>query len=98
MRTVELIKLEDLTHFLSKTVKVGIQDLTGGERSPFVQKTIEKLAFCPDHTHLRIYFNKTNFFAVPLTASVTEFTTEWMACDRGLGLNYIIKMESGGHD
>ena len=64
------------------------------QRAPFVQKTIKKLQFCPDHTHLRIYFDEVNFFAIPLDATVTESVNEWTACDQHSGLNYTIKREN----
>jgi hypothetical protein len=95
---VELIKLEDLNRFLAVPVQVGIQDIKGEERAPFLQKSIKKLQICPDHTHIRIYFNDVKFLAVPLDAAVTESENEWIACDHHSGLNYTIKRESGCHD
>lgn len=91
---MELIKLEDLNRFLAVPVQVGIQDIQGEERAPLLQKTIKKLQICPDHTHLRIYFNDIKFLAVPLDATVTESANEWTACDPHSGLNYTIKKEN----
>ena len=92
---MEPIRPEDLNRFLSEHIQAGIQDIQGEERAPFVQKTIKKLQFCPDHTHLRIYFDEVNFFAIPLDATVTESVNEWTACDHHSGLNYTIKRENG---
>ncbi|MCQ6274368.1 hypothetical protein JMM81_05165 [Bacillus sp. V3B] len=95
---MELIKLEDLNRFLAVPVQVGIQDIQGEERAPFLQKTIKKLQICPDHTHLRIYFDDVKFFAIPLDAAITESANEWTAYDHHSGLNYIIKRENGYYD
>ncbi len=95
---MELIKPEDLNRFLSVPVQVGIEDIHGNERAPFLQKTIKKLQLCPDHTHLRIYFNEVKFLAVPLDAKVSETVNEWTACDDHSGLNYSIRRENGCHD
>lgn len=83
--------MEDLQSFVSEKVMVAILDQDGEERAPFVPKEIQKLEVCPDHTHLRIYFDSRHFFAVPLTACVTLTENEWTAYDQQSQLNYVIK-------
>ncbi|MDF1510512.1 hypothetical protein PZE06_20470 [Robertmurraya sp. DFI.2.37] len=78
-------------HYLFKTVEVAIQDIEGVERAPFVQKEIKKIGFCPDQTHLRIYFEHQNFFAIPLNAEVIIESDNWTAIDRLGNLKYIIR-------
>lgn len=90
---VELIKKEDLETYVLQEVKVAILDDDGNDKAPFVNKTIKKLELCPDGTHFRIYFDHLNFFAVPLTASVSASETEWTAFDQEAGLKYVIRKE-----
>lgn len=89
---MELIKPEDLSRFLHKSVQVGIQDKQEKENAPFIEKEIEKLQYCPDATHIRIYFNEINFIAIPVDAEVSNSEYEWTACDSQSGLNYTIRM------
>jgi len=88
---VEHIKVENLQSFVSEKVMVAILDKDGEEQAPFVPKEIQKLELCPDNTHLRIYFDSRNFFAVPLTSSVSCDETEWTAFDQQSQLQYVIK-------
>ena len=85
------IKPEELDRFLHIPVRIGIQDLEGEERAPFIEQTIFKVGVCPDGTHLRIFFNERNFLAVPLHAEVAKSDNEWSACDIHSGLNYTIR-------
>ncbi len=88
---VETIKKEDLNGFVLQNVQVAILDEEGNDKAPFVPKIIQKTGFCPDGTHLRIYFDHMNFFAVPLTSSVEATAKEWTAIDQAAGLKYVIK-------
>lgn len=95
---MELIKVEDLQSFVSKKVKVSILDTSGEEQAPFLSKTIQKLEICPDNTHLRIYFDRLNFLAVPMTSRVSMNHSVWSACDDQAGLEYVIRKECDSHD
>ncbi|MBT2689298.1 hypothetical protein J7I93_13985 [Bacillus sp. ISL-47] len=88
---MELIKKEDLDAFVLQNVQVAILDEEGNDKAPFVPKIIQKTRLCPDGTHLRIYFDHMNFFAVPLTSSVEASEQEWAAFDKDAGLKYVIK-------
>jgi len=83
--------MEDLQPFVSQKVMVAILDRDGEEQAPFVPKEIQRLERCPDHTHLRIYFDRRNFFAIPLTASVSLAENAWTAFDQQSQLYYVIK-------
>lgn len=88
---MELIKKEDLDRFVRQNVQVAILDEEGNDKAPFVHKEIIKIGLCPDGTHLRIYFDRMNFFAVPLTSSVEASDSRWAAFDQEAGLKYVIK-------
>lgn len=88
---MELIKKEDLDGFVLQNVQVAILDEEGNDKAPFVHKKIIKTGLCPDGTHLRIYFDRMNFFAVPLTSSVEASDSRWAAFDQEAGLKYVIK-------
>ena len=88
---MELIKKEDLDRFVRQNVQVAILDEEGNDKAPFVHKAIIKTEICPDGTHLRIYFDHMNFFAVPLTSSVEASDSRWAAFDQEAGLKYVIK-------
>ncbi|MBX9974922.1 hypothetical protein [Cytobacillus firmus] len=88
---MELIKIEDLDGFVRQNVQVAILDEEGNDKAPFVHKEIIKTGLCPDGTHLRIYFDHMNFFAVPLTSSVEASESRWAALDQEAGLKYVIK-------
>ncbi|WP_211202337.1 hypothetical protein [Salicibibacter cibarius] len=74
-------------------VWVCIRDEHNREGAPWVMKTMEQISFCPDHTHLRFYFQDGTFLAVPLASTVQQTGKEWCARDRETGLSYLIKME-----
>lgn len=83
--------MEDLQDFVSVPVEVAILDEHGGEKAPFVKKTIKRLGLCPDQTHLRIYFDDVYFLAVPLDSKVRKTNLEWSAIDAGGNLHYKIR-------
>lgn len=88
---MEVISLDTLQSFISSPVEVSIQDGQGEDKAPFVKQTVLKLETCPDHTHLRIFFDQKKFFAVPLTSTVTMNESEWIAFDRFSELHYVIR-------
>jgi|GEM_PF-1152311 len=90
---VSLINREDVGPFISKNVGVSIYDETWTDQSPLRTEKIEKVALCPSHTHLRIYFNEKNFFAIPRTANVSITEATWVAFDKESGLHYVLKRE-----
>ena len=92
---VDHIKIEDIQSLISEKASVAILDDDGQDKAPFVSKTIVKVELCPDITHLRIYFDDINFFAVPLISNVTKNTNEWSAFDEKASLQYVIRRESG---
>jgi hypothetical protein len=88
---VKRFNIDTLQSFVSEPVDVAILDEQGEERAPFVRKTVQKLEICPDQTHLRIYFDKIHFFAVPLHSRITQTSNEWSALDHENELQYIIR-------
>ncbi|MDF9761930.1 MULTISPECIES: hypothetical protein [Peribacillus] len=92
---MEPIKIEDIQPLVSEKASVAILDDGGQDKASFVTKTIVKVELCPDITHLRIYFDDINFFAVPLKSILTKSVNEWVAFDENSGLQYIIRRESG---
>ncbi|WP_338471552.1 hypothetical protein R4Z10_01920 [Niallia sp. XMNu-256] len=92
------IKIEDLQSYVLEKVQVAILDKEGEEQAPFISKTIQKLELCPDHTHLRIYFDRLTFFAIPLTSTVSKIENEWSAYDDQSGLQYVVRKECENHD
>ena len=69
---MEPINLDELQRFVGVTVEIAIEDEEGGDQAPVVKKTIKKIQFCPDHTHVRFYFDDYLFFAVPLASNVSR--------------------------
>ncbi|WP_428910609.1 hypothetical protein [Niallia sp. Krafla_26] len=92
------VKIEDLQTYVLEKVQVAILDKDGEEQAPFISKTIQKIQPCPDHTHLRIYFDSRTFFAIPLTSTVSRNENEWSAFDQQSGLRYVVRKESENHD
>ena len=95
---VEQIKIEDLQSFCLEKVQVAILDKDGEDQAPFVSKTIQKLELCPDNTHLRIYFDRQTFFAIPMTSTVSRNEDEWSAYDGQSGLQYVVRKGRETHD
>ncbi|WP_232284482.1 hypothetical protein [Bacillus timonensis] len=87
--------MKSLESFILGNVEVSILDEEGEDRAPFVKKEIVKTELCPDRTHLRIYFNRHQFFAVPLSAEVAISDDIWSAYDKQAGLTYVVKKGSG---
>lgn len=88
---MEHINLDNVKRFVTLPVEISIQDRDGGDQAPAVKKTIKKVQYCPDKTHIRFYFDDYYFLAVPLTSRVTESEEQWSALDRDSGLTYTIK-------
>lgn len=95
---VEHIKLEGLQSLVSEKARVAILDDGGQDKAYFVSKTIVKVEICPDMTHLRIYFDHHNFFAVPLACNMAKNKNEWSAFDESTGLQYVIRRECDQND
>lgn len=85
------VKMEDLENYVSTSVDVCIHGREGEDQAPSVSRKIHKLEFCPDETHLRIFFDKHFFVAVPLTSTVEQSNNEWRAFDQDAGLYYVIR-------
>ncbi|MDN3017580.1 hypothetical protein PH210_15380 [Paenibacillus sp. BSR1-1] len=88
---MELIKLEDVERFVGVPVEIAIQDEEGGERAPSVKKTVKKVQYCPDRTHIRFYFDDFYFLAAPLTSRVSQSENRWEAFDPDSGLTYSVR-------
>jgi hypothetical protein len=89
---VQGINIEDLKIFVNQTVELSIQDYAGEEQAaPFIKKSLVKVGLCPDETHVRIYFDDKNFFAIPRASQVTVSEKEWVAFDEASKLYYIIR-------
>lgn len=88
---VENTNFDYLNHLLLQPVEVSILDEDGDDKAPFISKRITNLELCPDKTHLRVYFDGQNFFAIPLTSEVTIAGDEWSAVDSQKSLKYVIR-------
>ncbi|MFZ7944653.1 MULTISPECIES: hypothetical protein [Bacillaceae] len=88
---MEPIKLEDVKRFAGESVEIIIHDEEGGDQAPAVKKTVKKVQYCPDETHIRFYFDDFYFLAVPLASRVTETEDQWSATDPESGLTYTVK-------
>lgn len=95
MAAVELTEINSLESFILGNVEVSILDEDGDDKAPFVKKEIIKTELCPDRTHLRLYFDRLQFFAVPLTAEVAISDDIWSAFDEQAGLTYVVKKVCG---
>jgi hypothetical protein len=87
------VNSKDLQPFIESTVQVRIHGREDEDQAPWVRRKISKVTLCPDETHLRIYFDKYFFFAVPLSCSVVLDEQEWSAYDQTVGLYYVIRSE-----
>lgn len=88
---MEPINIDELQRFVGATVEIAIEDKEGGDQAPAVKKTIKKIQFCPDHTHVRFYFDAIYFLAVPLSSNVIETDAMFSAADPESGLTYKFK-------
>lgn len=91
------IDIQSIQQFVSVPVSVAIQS-SDGEQAQFVKKTIEKIEWCPEHTHIRIYFDHFNFFAIPASSETMQTDCQWSAFDAEGQLFYLIRKESVNHD
>jgi hypothetical protein len=85
---VEPINMEELQRFVGETMEISIEDTEGGDQAPKIKKTIKKIQFCPDHTHVRFYFDSIYFLAVPLISNVNQSEGMFSASDHESGLTY----------
>ncbi len=89
---VQDINLEELKIYANQTVELSIQDYSAEEQTaPFIKKLLVKVGLCPDQTHVRIYFDDRNFFAIPRSCQVTVSEKEWVAFDEASKLYYVIR-------
>lgn len=88
---MELIKLETVEQFVGVPLEIAIQDKDGGDQAPSVKKTVKKVQYCPDGTHIRFYFDDFYFLAVPLASRVNQSEDQWSASDIESGLTYTIR-------
>jgi hypothetical protein len=89
---VELINLEELRQFAGASVEITVHDLQGGDQAPAINKKIERIEYCPDHTHIRFYFDKYNFIAVPLASDMVKSEMLFSASDTESGLTYTVRI------
>ena len=94
---MELINIEELRPYTAIPVQVGVQDAFG-EIAPFVSKVIQEAKICPDRTHIRLYFDRHYFLAVPRESHVRKNEQEWIALDQETQLSYIVRKEEQCHD
>ncbi|SFB08033.1 MULTISPECIES: hypothetical protein [unclassified Bacillus (in: firmicutes)] len=85
------IEWKELQILVSSRVEISIHDAQNEDQAPIITKIIYKVELCPDGTHVRIHFDKKNFFAVPLTSNFTQTDREWRATDTQSGLSYVIR-------
>jgi hypothetical protein len=90
---VDVNDIEHIENFVSLKVKVSIQGESGEEQAPTVNKILHKVAPCPDHTHLRLYFDHLQFIAIPFTSEVTWSDHEFCAYDQYGKLHYSVRKE-----
>jgi hypothetical protein len=91
---VEAADITALEPFKTSSVSVVVHGEQGEETPPAQAKRVKEYKNCPDHTHLRIYFDSINFLAVPLTSQVEWTEKVWTAYDKDSGLYYVLKRES----
>jgi hypothetical protein len=85
---VEPINVDVLQRFVGATMEISIEDKQGGDQAPLVKKIIKKIQYCPDHTHVRFYFDSIYFLAVPLNSKVNQTEVMFSASDLESGLTY----------
>lgn len=88
---MEPINLEELKRFVGAAVEISVHDQQGEDQAPAIKKQIEKIEYCPDHTHIRFYFNHLNFIAVPLASDMAQSETLFSASDTESGLIYTFR-------
>lgn len=85
---MEPINIDELQRFVGETMEISIEDRQGGDQAPRIKKTIKKIQLCPDHTHVRFYFDSMYFLAVPLISNVSQSEEMFSASDLNSGLTY----------
>lgn len=88
---MEHIKFADVEQFTGAEVDIIIGDEQNSDQASTVRKTIKKVQYCPDKTHIRLYFDHFYFLAVPLTSHVNQLEEVWSAYDAESGLTYTLK-------
>lgn len=89
---MESIDPKSLSPYLSIPVYVSIQD-ENGEEAPWMEKIIQQAKLCLDGTHIRLYFDRRDFLAIPRLSRVTEEGSQWTAYDERTQLAYVIRRE-----
>ncbi|MBY0148531.1 hypothetical protein [Neobacillus niacini] len=82
------ISIDELQRFVGETMEISIEDKQGGDQAPKIKKTIRKIQLCPDHTHIRFYFDSVYFLAVPLISNISQSEVSFFASDLESGLTY----------
>ncbi|RHW41508.1 hypothetical protein D1B31_07235 [Neobacillus notoginsengisoli] len=90
------IKHKNLKRFEGTIVELAIKDKEGSDQAPAIRKTIKYVLMCPDGTHVRFYFDKNKFLAVPVTSEFGGSEDELTAYDAGSGLSYAVKIIDRG--
>jgi len=86
-----LLKIEDVMPFITENVGVTIYDESWEAQSPLRKEKISHVALCPNETHLRVYFNERNFFAIPRESKIIKTNKKWEAYDEISRLHYVIE-------
>ncbi|MFB3162025.1 hypothetical protein ABLO26_11655 [Neobacillus sp. 179-J 1A1 HS] len=89
---METINLEELRGFVGARVEVSVHDQQGGDQAPAINKKLEKIEYCPDQTHIRFYFDRFNFIAVPIASDMAQSETLFSASDTESGLTYTFRL------
>ena len=82
---------EALDAFINQTVEFKIYD--GADQVPPVpvQKLVYKIEYCPDKTHIRLFFDDFFFIAIPLASQFSIADGQIDAFDTENHLSYSIK-------
>ncbi|MBM7570959.1 hypothetical protein [Aquibacillus albus] len=84
-------EINDLKSYKTIPVELCIHGETGEETAPWVKRKIIDITYCPDKTHLRLYFDKHFFIAIPLSSDVQQKRNNWIAFDKQARLYYAIR-------
>jgi hypothetical protein len=82
---------KELKEFISQPIQVSIQGEDGEDQGPVVGKNLLKLEPCPDNTHMRIYFDRYYFIAIPYSSEIVWVNNEFQAFDHEGKLYYRIR-------
>ncbi|MGP4081765.1 hypothetical protein ACTWQL_17805 [Pseudalkalibacillus sp. R45] len=86
---------ERLKEMIGAPIVVTIQGDHDEDQGLPVEKHLYKIAECPDHTHMRIYFDSFNFVAFPIDSSMEWFGDTFQAYDSQSNLYYRIRKGKG---